>query len=102
MHWLVKSPWWQAHPGCYEYGEPPEMTGRCVVVEAPTRRDAIILGMRDVEMQDWVREARSHGEHPFAGVEAESMLCPHGACWGCAPEDRGACPECELEMEEEL
>ena len=64
-----------------ETGEGPWITWREVVsVAAPTRREAIIRGVK--EMVEWPEYARHDmGTTPFNGVTAEPAMCEHGYCW---------------------
>jgi len=87
------------YPGS-DYG-PPEEVPDYVVVEAGSRREAIIEGVR--QMQHWPDEARGDGKPPWAGVKAFNLTCPHGVCWcnTCAPDqDIDRCPGCVQEIAE--
>lgn len=80
--------------------EPPEYGCDCVEVEAETKREAVILGVREALKQrhSWAEDNRSDGQSPFAGYRAELAVCPHGhphfvmvagkpvylrSCWAC-------------------
>jgi hypothetical protein len=80
-------PWYVVTP---EYGEvvpvlddgqgPTEYGCDVIEVEAPSKRAAVIAGVRAMRANP--REYRYYGGHcegnPFAGVKAEPAVCPHG------------------------
>lgn len=81
--------------------EPPEW-GRCWgVYLARTKRDALILAVRDEEFRPWVELARSDRMSPFKGLTVKEFVCEHGSCVGCWPNDgTSSCPDCAKEHEE--
>lgn len=73
----------------YSSYEPPEHFRCWAMVEASSRRDAILAAYRLPEFKEWVDEARGDGKPPFAGLKASRPICEHGHCWGCSD-----CPQC--------
>lgn len=86
------------------YYEPPEYGCDCVEVEAETKREAVILGVRKILKDDpdksWAGVNRQSEQSPFAGYRAELARCGHGhphfilvnekpvhlKCWACEAE----------------
>lgn len=61
------------------YGmNPPEWGSDVVEVDAASRRDALLLGVREMERQRmrWVRNNRWDGKPPWAGIKVEQMDPP--------------------------
>lgn len=93
--WLVVTP---------EYGEvipvlddgtgPVEYGCDIVFVEAETRQDAILIGVKIMRERGDAYYRHGHADNPWAGVKAELQTCPvHGtAVWN---EDHFECPACE-------
>jgi hypothetical protein len=87
--WLVFSPYHYHRDSCYE---PPEYGCDAVEVKAYTKREAIVLGVKQMfkEKMDWVINNRADGSPPFKGIKAEIMACHHGT-------EDSECPACEYE-----
>jgi len=101
--YYVISPEYSSGGGAYE---PPEWGCDCVEVEARTKREAVILGVRKILREQgrgsWAETNRSDGQSPFTGYRADLARCGHGypifilvsgravsvACWGCEEESR--------------
>lgn len=70
-----------------------------VEVEARTKREALLIGVRRMlrERRSWALDQRSDGANPFVGYKVELARCGHGIphfvlvdgnpvyqkCWGC-------------------
>jgi hypothetical protein len=88
-----------------DYGQGPTEYGCDVIeVEAPTKRAAVIAGVKAMRAKP--REYRYFGQcdgNPFAGVRAEPAVCPHGRPHFVIRDGRKEtvdCPECEAETQE--
>lgn len=89
-HYEVISPYRaNIHMG---YGEPPESGCEWVMVEAHSKREALIKAIKTPEFKSWVAEMRGDKQPPFKGLEVRLTVCEHGTCWGCQE-----CAECEAE-----
>lgn len=103
-------PWWVVTP---EYGErmpvcddgsgPVEYGRDSIEVEAPTRRAAIIAGVKAMRANSGrYRYYRGHCEgNPFAGVRAEPAVCGHGRphfVFSGGKPVGVECPACEAEL----
>lgn len=105
--YYVISPEYSSGGGAYE---PPEWGCDCVEVEARSKREAVVLGVRKILTEArsrWRRDSyaasnRDSGSPPFAGYRAELARCGHGyphfvlvggkavqvRCWACDEESR--------------
>lgn len=63
--------------------EPPEPWQAWAIVEADTKREAMIVACRLPEFREWVDEQRGDGVPPYKGLKVERCICEHGVCWGC-------------------
>lgn len=111
MHWEVYTPQYMNYGSPFDL-EPPEYTCDWVVVEAETRRQALVEGVRELRRigSDWILDQQSDGASPFTGLKANKMLCEHGFChcgkYDCiSPNSEylllSECPECLKEWEKE-
>ena len=83
--------------------EPPEWGCDVVEVEAGTKREAVVIGVRRLlgsRHQTWPKLNRMDERSPFAGMRAELAVCGHGiphfvlvrdhavdqVCWACKKE----------------
>lgn len=98
-HWSVYTPTYMDYGSAYDL-EPPEYTCDYVEVAAPTKRKALVAGVRALRAMgsDWLLDQQSDGASPFTGLKAESMVCEHGFCHHCEPD---ICTECTRIAEEE-
>jgi hypothetical protein len=100
-HYWVSSPLCSEIVPILDYGEgPTEDFHYVALVEAPTKRAAIIAAVKHPDMSDWVEECRSNNVPPFKGLKAESAKCEHGVCH--CEKCKGECPHCEAELESEV
>jgi len=107
---MMEQPYYVISPsyetsGSYALCEPPEYGADVVEVEARTKREAVIKGVKILLEKPqgygrttWASTNRSDGQSPFAGYKAEVARCGHGnphfvivggqavymRCWGCA------------------
>ena len=96
--WLVCSPEYGEVVPVTDEGQGPMEYGCDVVfVEAETRRDALVLGVK--AFRDMDAHYLGDQDNPFAGVKVKSMTCPaHGRpVW---IRDHYECPQCEALMGE--
>lgn len=75
----VVSPEYQTY-GCADPPEPPEYGCDCVEVQARTKREAQILGVRQMLKQrhSWAEDNISDGRPPWKGIKVEEAVCAHG------------------------
>lgn len=100
MHWMVYTPTYMKYPGNIwgEDPEPPEDGADVVWVEADTKREALVKGVRELRRisSGWLDDINVN---PFTGLKAESAECEHGFCWcelkDCPNFENDICPECE-------
>lgn len=97
--YYVVSPEYMTDHGSYDPPEPPEYGCDVFEVEARTRREAIIAGVRLALAgpRSYARDNRLDGVSPHAGYRAELAVCGHGnphfllvkgkaaylRCWAC-------------------
>jgi hypothetical protein len=103
--YLVYSPSYETYSACYDPPEPPEYGADCVEVEAKSKREAVIAGVKLMLQQrrSFAQDNLSDRLPPWAGIKAELAVCGHGyphfqivngkavyqECWGCnAASDR--------------
>ncbi len=88
--WYVVSPeYGTVIPICDDGTGPLEYEADCVRVDAETKRDALLLGVKLMRADPtcaWVRDA----ENPYAGMTVEPAECEHGV----------ADKDCDLCLEE--
>jgi len=68
--YYVVSPEYSSGGGAYE---PPEWGADCILIEADTKRDAIILGVREImrtQRRSWAKDNRDSDLPPWAGYRA--------------------------------
>lgn len=103
--WIVSPMMEEVEPVLEDGSGPLVQFADAVCVEARTKREAKVLGVK--LMEHWPTYARRDDRNPFSGVKAESALCPHGLCHcdieGCSnyPEN-DLCPECREEHDREF
>ena len=71
--WWVITPEYGTVVAVLDDGTGPEEFGRDVVeVEAPTRREALVLGLRKLRLQRsrWIWNQEADRRNPFNGLEA--------------------------------
>lgn len=98
-HWIVCTPKYR------DWGwddEPPEEVTDVVAVEAATKREALVKGVRELRRirSHWLQDQRSDNANPFTGLTAEKSMCAHGFCWCdiCTYKlDFTECPQCLAE-----
>jgi hypothetical protein len=107
-HWWVSTPEFGVMVPLLDDGTGPlEYQCDVVCVDAATRREAIVAGVKKMRAEG-AKWFESHDGNPFVGIKAESARCEHGelTC-DCAGE--AVCEKCEeaidrahsLEMEAE-
>lgn len=79
MNWLVYTPPYERYPGS-RHGwepEPPEYGSDVVEVVAKTRKQALVLGLRELRRTHsyWVRDVEGN---PFNGLGAEALGAAKG------------------------
>lgn len=104
MHWYVITPEYTNYYN--DWDEPPEIGADVVTVEANTKREALVKGVRELRRtrSGWLDDANSN---PFTGLRAEKAECEHGYC-SCDlrecvernPRWTDICPICEEEWKQ--
>jgi len=95
MHWVVRTPEFEYIEPILDDGTGPIVIGHdAVCVDAPTKRKAIIGGVRKLRSKEWLRKygyrstyygwTRDKNTNPYTGIRAEKAECEHGfcGCWG--------------------
>lgn len=105
MHWSVLTPKYIEYYSTDSL-EPPEEVVDYVCVEAETRRQALVQGLRELRAikSAWLDDKYSN---PFKGLMAIPNICHHGRCMCELPKcvetrEFDVCPDCEAEWDEEL
>jgi len=101
-HWFVITPQYTTYYNA-ESLEPPEVGCDVVSVEARTKREAKILGVKKLrKVGNWISDSYSDGENPYKGIKVEESVCSHGLVHWCEPIDNptipcidGPCIECD-------
>lgn len=92
--WLVCSPEYGVMFPIVDGRGPMEYGCDVVHVEAETKRDALLLGVRLLKAKGagYLRDA----ENPYAGIRVESQACPvHGLQYVSWITDHYECSECD-------
>lgn len=94
-HWWVITPEYTSY---YYQDEPPEIERDSVCVEAKNKREAKIIGLRELrKISHGYMRGKDADVSPFTGLEVTTAKCEHGACW-CdicsAKDDWIECPQC--------
>lgn len=104
MHWSVVTPEYGTVIPILDDGTGPiEYGADYVCVEADTKRQALVAGVRKLRStgSHWMEDQNSDGASPFTGLKAEKLLCPHGVCCFCDLDncpiqyDTVVCQQCE-------
>ncbi len=74
-HWEVWTPQYMTYVGSWSLG-PPEYGCDWVVVEAETKREAMVKAVRiwRAERTDWMLDCASDQASPFTGLHAEVIF----------------------------
>lgn len=89
-HWWVYTPTYDVVVPLLDDGTgPSEPTCDAVCVDAPTKRTALVAGVRQLRADGspWLQDA----ENPFVGLTAELAECEHGVQLCCTN-----APHCEV------
>lgn len=112
MHWWVSTPEYEYIDVILDDGTGPSEWSRDVVsVEAPTKRQAIIAGVKQMRSEEFFKKmggrkttyygwAWDRDSNPFTGVKAENAECPHGICFCEIPNClkwNDECKHCNIE-----
>lgn len=92
MHYTVTTPeYWYIEPVMDDGSGPREYAVESVCVEANTKREAIIKGVKKMRSKEWLtrygRRFTYYGwywdsaTNPYTGVKAQSSECEHGFCY---------------------
>ena len=76
MKWFVITPAYECYPrNAYVDPEPPEYVADVVEVDAPTKRQALVQGVRELRRtrSRWLEDQVSNGSNPFTGLKAETF-----------------------------
>jgi len=106
MHWEVYTPQYMTYGSPWgDPPEPPEYGCDWVCVEADTKREALVKGVRKLreEKSEWLEDQASDGASPFTGLKAAKLQCEHDYCHCTLPDCiqpnpeyllLSECPEC--------
>lgn len=104
MHWVVTTPNFLAGG----WDEPYEYECDVTFVEAKTRRQAILAGVKKMRQPEFSNGYKTYyrwywdqATNPYTGVKAEIAECEHGVCY-CDLKDcegQGDCDVCMLEAD---
>jgi hypothetical protein len=104
-HWFVITPSYTTYYNSWSL-DPPEYGCDVVSVDAPTKRQAKVEGVRKLRAikSEWIQDAASDGVSPFTGLKVETTFCPHNVACHCDLKEctQKECAQCDKEWEEEL
>lgn len=112
MHYAVSTPQYESVEPILDDGTGPIEVGCDIVcVEANTKREAIIKGVKIMRSKEYMPGWKTYYDwywdestNPFTGVKAEPLVCKHGFCncWNipCDISSDDYCLKCDEEYQD--